>query len=79
MSGENLNSAFGAVLRRLREAKGLSQEALAHGAQTGQPYISLLETGKHSPSLVTMDLVSQALGVGLIEFVRAVEAERRRS
>lgn len=77
MSGEQLNVAFGVVLRRLREARGLSQEELAHDAQTGQPYISLLEAGKHSPSLATMDLVADALGVALVDLIEAVEKERR--
>jgi len=77
VSGEQLNVAFGVVLRRLREARGLSQEELAHDAQTGQPYISLLEAGKHSPSLATMDLVADALGVALVDLIEAVEKERR--
>lgn len=79
MSGEQLNEAFGAALRKMREARGLSQEELAHRAKTGQPYISLLEGGKHSPSLATADLVAAALGVDLVDLIKAVEKERSRS
>lgn len=79
MSNERLNYAFGAVLRKLRTSKGLSQEEVAHRAQTTQSYISFLETGKHSASLGTVDLLATALGVSLAKLVEAVEEEREGS
>src|SRR5262245_13698490 len=45
--------AFGTVLRKLREARSLSQEELADRAHTSQSYLSLLEKGLRAPSLVT--------------------------
>jgi transcriptional regulator with XRE-family HTH domain len=40
----------GLNLRRLREAKGLTQEELAHQADVHQTYLSGVEGGKRNPS-----------------------------
>lgn len=78
MAGERLTLAFGKVLRKLRVKHGLSQEALAHQAKTGQPYVSLLEAGRHSPSLATAHLIATAFKMKLSELVRVVEKEADR-
>lgn len=43
-------SAFGAELKRLREASGLSQSKLAERAGFDHSYVSRLETGARKPS-----------------------------
>lgn len=50
---EQIIKAFGKVLKGLREAKGLSQEALAHAINSHATHISRLENG-HKPTLVTL-------------------------
>ena len=75
MAGDQLPLNFGKVLRRLREAQGMSQEEFAHKAQTGQAYVSLLEAGRRGPSLVTAQLIATALKMKLSELVRLVEKE----
>ena len=72
-----LAQAFGSALRKLRLAKGLSQEKLAHAAETNQAYISLLEKGIRSPSLITLDLLAHALGLKMSALVEQVEREVR--
>lgn len=53
----------GANIRRLRKAKGLSQEALAHEAGMSMRYLAGLERGEENPSLVFLVKLSGALGV----------------
>ncbi len=53
--------AFGMVLRRLREAAGLTQEQLGFEADLRRTYVSILELGQQQPSLTTILKVSQAL------------------
>jgi transcriptional regulator with XRE-family HTH domain len=68
-----IQTAFGLTLKKLRQEKGLSQEALATHSGFHRTYISLLERGEKSPSLSTLDRLSQALDISLSEFVDAIE------
>ncbi|WP_207485417.1 helix-turn-helix domain-containing protein [Arenibaculum pallidiluteum] len=52
---------FGAILRDLRTAKGLSQEELAFRAGMSSPYLSDLERGRSSPSLAMVVDLARAL------------------
>jgi len=52
------------MLRKLREARGLTQADLARKAKVTQPYIALLEAGvKKNPSLATLQRLAKALKV----------------
>ena len=73
MATARLTREFGAVLKARRLKSGLSQEALAHKARTQQGYISLIERGKRSPSLVTISLLAKALGISMTALIREVE------
>ena len=53
--------AFGKVLRRLREAAGLTQEQLGFEADLRRTYVSILELGQQQPSLKTILKIAQAL------------------
>ena len=53
--------AFGKVLRRLREAAGLTQEQLGFEAELRRTYVSILELGQQQPSLTTILKVAHAL------------------
>ncbi len=70
---KSTREAFGEVLRELRLATGLSQEALAHDCGLHRTYISALELGDHSPSLDTLFMLAAGLGVKPSDFVRRVE------
>lgn len=54
---------IGANVRRLRKAKGLSQEALAHEAGMSMRYLAGLERGEENPSLLFLVKLAEALGV----------------
>lgn len=49
------------MLRRLREAAGLTQEQLGFEADLRRTYISILELGQQQPSLTTIFKIAQAL------------------
>lgn len=70
-----LDEAFGRVLRDLRKTAGLSQEALWEASDRHRNYVSLLENGRNSPSLRTLFVLAEALGVRASEMVAKVEAE----
>jgi transcriptional regulator with XRE-family HTH domain len=50
-------------LRRLRDAKGLSQDALAADANQHQALISEIENGRANVELDTLGKIAAALGV----------------
>jgi len=54
---------FGAAIRTLRENSGLSQAALAEQAGLTQAAVALIEQGKRSVSMETLDTLGQALKV----------------
>lgn len=53
-------------LRRLREARGLSQRELAEQVGTTQSAIARLEAGNNPPNLLLLDRIADALGAELI-------------
>ena len=53
----------GANVRRLRKAKGLTQEGLADKAGLAMRYVSGIERGEENPSLQAMVKLATALGV----------------
>ena len=60
----------GRNVRRLRQAKGLTQEQLAFEADIDLTYVGGIERGRRNPSLLVMVRIARALDVelsGLIE------------
>lgn len=65
---------LGDVLRRLREAKGLTQTELARRAKITDEYVSMLESGaKWNPSLMVLQRLAKALGVSVGELILLLE------
>ena len=73
-SYDALDVAFGAALRRLRRAGGLSQERLGLDAGVQRNFISLIETGHNQPTITTISKLAGALEMKASELV--AEAER---
>lgn len=57
-----MRSIVGANVRRLRRAKGLSQEALADLASMHRTFVGHIERGETNVSLDTLERVADALG-----------------
>lgn len=68
-----IQERFGEVLRRRREAAGLSQEALAAEAGLHRNYVGLLERGKRIPSILVVEKLAAALGTTMASLMRSVE------
>jgi len=56
---------IGMRLRRARQSKGLSQEALALAVGMDRSYVSGLERGEFNVSVVALDRLARAAGVRL--------------
>jgi transcriptional regulator with XRE-family HTH domain len=70
-----IQQRFGEVLRRRREAAGLSQEALAADAGLHRNYVGLLERGKRIPSILVVEKLATALGTTMSSLLRSVEKQ----
>lgn len=57
----DIDEAFGAVLRELREHRGLNQDAF--GTAASRQYIGRLEKGEHSPTLERIEQIAGVLEV----------------
>lgn len=54
---------LGANIRRLRKARGFTQEQLAHEAGMAMRYVAGVERGEENPSLRFLVKIAEALGV----------------
>jgi transcriptional regulator with XRE-family HTH domain len=61
---------FGERVRLLRQARGLSQEALALAAGLDRTYIGGVERGERNISLLNIQKIAQALGVSLADLLK---------
>lgn len=66
----DIREVFARNLRKHRQAKGLSQEALAHEAGVDRTYISALERSQYSASITTVDKIATILGIEAAELLR---------
>jgi len=64
-------TGFGEILRRIRDERGLSQQALADAAGCHVITISKLERGRQEPAWPLVLLLAKALGVGVEAFAPA--------
>jgi transcriptional regulator with XRE-family HTH domain len=74
----DLRQVFAANLRRIRHAKGLSQEALAHEAGVNRTYMSKIERGGTWVGLEIIDKLASVLEVEPAELLRLPPTRRRR-
>lgn len=66
----DLRDVFATNLRRLRHAKGLSQDDLAYEADVSRSYLSQLEKGAFYASLKIVGKVASTLGVEPAELLK---------
>ena len=59
---EAIKQRFGARMRELRKARGLSQEALAFACGLDRSYLGAIERGEKNVSLVNIHRIADALG-----------------
>lgn len=66
----DLRDVFAANLRRLRHAKGLSQDDLAYEAEVSRSYLSQIEKGAFFASLKIVGRLAKALDVEPAELLK---------
>jgi len=60
---------FATKLRELRRSRGMSQAALAAGANVSVPYVGRLERGETAPGIDLLGRLATALGAGPAELL----------
>jgi transcriptional regulator with XRE-family HTH domain len=75
----DLREVFATNLRRLRHARGLSQDALAYEAEVSRGYLSQLEKGVFYASLNIVGRLATALEVEPAELLRLPPKRGKRS
>ena len=79
MENKDLRKIFGTVLRQARERTGLSQERFALESGFDRTSISTLERGVHQPTLTTIFVLADSLGVKPATLIARVDAERKKA
>jgi transcriptional regulator with XRE-family HTH domain len=64
---------FGQIIRRRRQAAGLSQEALAGQAGLHRTYIGLLERGLRTPTIEVVRRLAKALDTTMTDLMAELE------
>lgn len=70
LSRMDLRDTFATNLRRLRHAKGMSQDELAYEAEVSRSYISQIEKGKFYVSLKIIGKLADVLGAHPSDFLK---------
>jgi len=61
----DIKTKFGAKVRKLRLARGLSQEAFADICGLHRTYIGAIERGERNVSLENIEKIAKALGISI--------------
>jgi transcriptional regulator with XRE-family HTH domain len=72
-------NVLGLNVRRWREEKGLTQEALAERADLDPTYISGIERGMRNPSVLSVVRIAKALGVTTSQLMERVDDDNNSS
>lgn len=65
-----LAEVFGTNVRRRRQARGLSQEALADAVGLAPTYVGQIERGRRNPTLAVVERFASALDIAPLDLLR---------
>lgn len=65
----SLRAVVATNLRRMRQAKGLSQEELADRADVNRNYIGMLEREENAATVDMLEKLAEVLGVDPVQFL----------
>jgi transcriptional regulator with XRE-family HTH domain len=71
-----LRVRLGRAIRRLRSAKGFSQEAFADHVGLHRTYIGSVERGERNVSLDNIERIARGLGLTAAELLHEAQRER---
>ena len=63
---------LGKNLRKAREAKGWSQEEMAHRAGVHRTYVGSVERGEYNATILTIRTFTKTLGILLRDAIRGI-------
>ena len=66
----DLRELFAANLRRIRHAKGMSQDDLAYAADVSRSYLSQLEKGSYYASLKVIGRLAEVLEIDPSDLIK---------
>jgi transcriptional regulator with XRE-family HTH domain len=66
---------FAANLRRIRQARGLSQERLAHAADLNTTHVAKIERSEREPGVRTVAKLALALHVPVADLFAGIDPE----
>ena len=69
----NIKVKLGKVFRKMRKAKGLSQEEFAHRVGTHRTYIGMIERAEKNITIERCFKIAKALGVPLSKIIKEIE------
>lgn len=69
----DIRKKFGKKVKELRQAKGLSQEGLAHLAELDRTYIPSIEKGERNVSIEVIYKLSVAFGIKISELLKGLD------
>jgi len=67
---QDLRLVLAKNIKKLRKARGLTQEQLAFEAEIDLTYIGGIERGKRNPSLLVMARIANALSVRVLDLLK---------
>jgi transcriptional regulator with XRE-family HTH domain len=68
--------AIGAAVRALRQARGLTLEALADAAGMNVTYLSDIERGRSNPTIGKLGDLAMVFGISVSELIARAEREQ---
>ena len=74
----NIREVFALNLRRLRRARRLSQEELAHRAKIDRTYVSSLERSIYAAGIDVVDSLARVLGVEASDLLKRPASESKK-
>jgi transcriptional regulator with XRE-family HTH domain len=69
------NAALGKIIAALRRSEGFSQEELAERAAIHRTYVSQMERGLKSPTVVMLFRLARALNTSASKIVKQLETD----
>ena len=69
----NVNIAFGDVLRKFREGRGYTQEEFAEICEISRAYYGRIERGEHSVTVEKCYQIAQALNVRMSDLFAEIQ------
>ena len=69
----DIRKKFGDKLRKLRHAKGLSQEAFADKCELDRTYIGGIERGERNVSLRNIEVIAVAFSMSISDLMEGIK------